>query len=78
MGPLGWDWQSPTHPRAGQPSLSSLVLRLVLLNAARRDLLTQLLVRPNFVAATRGPATLDESFSVDPLILARGKALPLL
>lgn len=70
-------WQSSDHPRACDVSLSTLVLRLVLLVAATQgQVASRVLVQPGFVAVIRGPAELDSSFRLEALIPARGRALP--
>lgn len=79
----GWahwqgSWQEPTHHKAHEPALSSLLLRLVLLCTARPDIISKVVVRPGFAVVSRGSAALDDAFRVEPLIPARGKPLPLL
>ena len=64
-------WSSKGHPWHGAPSLANLVLRVVLLAAERRDLVSRVDVRPNFVAVWRGPTLIEGAWALDPTISRR-------
>lgn len=64
-------WQAKGHPWHGAPSLSNLVLRIVLLAAERRDLVSRVDVRPNFVVVWRGSGRIGGSWTLDASIVRR-------
>ena len=64
-------WQTKGHPWYGAPSLSNLILRIVLLAAERRDLVSRVDVRPNFVVVWRGAAPITGAFGLDGSIVHR-------
>jgi hypothetical protein len=80
------DWAWAHHPRfqgpdaqwADEPALSNLVTRLVILAASRFDLVPSIIIRPGFVAVTRGRAEIGDDFDTERLIVARGRKLLLL
>ena len=80
------DWAWAHHPRfqgpdaqwADEPALSNLVIRLVILSASRFDLIPSIIIRPGFVAVTRGRVEIGDDFDTERLIVARGRQLSLL
>ena len=79
-----WAWahqprfQGPDAQWADEPALSNLVMRLVILSASRFDLVPSIIIRPGFVAVTRGRVEIGDDFDTERLILARGRKLSLL
>jgi hypothetical protein len=69
------DWQQPDHHWAGSPALSNLVFELTMASASRPDIIPQIKIMRGFVVVSRGPAALDESFSLDGVTLTRGRRL---
>lgn len=64
-------WHTNGHPWYGAPSLSNLVLRIVLLAAERRDIVSRVDVRPNFVVVWRGHAPISGAWTLDGSIVRR-------
>ncbi len=58
-------WTDAAHPWHGRPTLANLVMRLVSLLASRRDIISGMVVRPNYVAVHRGPAILGHDFDIE-------------
>ena len=58
-------WSSATHPWHDRPSLANLVLRLVLLAASHRDIISRMEVRRQFVTVVRGPGRIGDTFDVE-------------
>ena len=79
-----WAWahnprfQGPEAQWADEPALSNLIIRLVILAASRFDLIPSILIRPGFVAITRGRTEIGDEFDTERLIVARGRKLSLL
>lgn len=66
-------WQEHGGPWAERPSLTQLVLELVMTSASRPDVVTDVLVRRDIVAVTRGPADLPEGFDISDSYLTAGR-----
>ena len=64
-------WDSPTHPWHAAPSLANLVVRLVLLAAEHRDVVSRVDVRPNFAVVWRGPRALPARWRLDDALSRR-------
>ena len=79
-----WAWahqprfQGPGAQWADEPALSNLVMRLVILSASRFDVVPSIIIRPGFVAVTRGRVEIGDDFDTERLILSRGRKLSLL
>jgi SAM-dependent methyltransferase len=71
------DWQESDHRLADEPAMSSVVLQLVMLAGTRRDVITDMLIDKRFVVVFRGPAELGGDFSLDSVVLNRGRPLPM-
>jgi predicted O-methyltransferase YrrM len=66
-------WQDHGGPWAEHPSLTQLVLELVMTSASRPDIVTDVLVRRDIVAVTRGPASVPEGFDISQSYLTAGR-----
>jgi Methyltransferase domain len=72
-----WAWShwqeygSPEHPWAFKTPPTQLVCELVAVAGGSRDVIQDLTVLAGLVAVTRGPAHLDESFSLDGVVTHR-------
>ncbi|MCU0292142.1 MAG: class I SAM-dependent methyltransferase [Thermoanaerobaculaceae bacterium] len=66
-------WQDQGGPWARHPSLTQLVLELVMTSASRPDVVTDVLVRRDIVTVTRGPAVLPEGFDISRSYLTAGR-----
>ncbi len=72
-----WAWDhwheygSPQHPWAFETPPTDLVCELVAVAGGNREVIQDLTVLAGLVAVTRGPADLDESFSLDDVVTHR-------
>ncbi|CAN5663154.1 hypothetical protein BH23CHL8_BH23CHL8_28800 [soil metagenome] len=57
-------WHEPGHPWAGNPSLVNLLFRLTMIAANREDIVARIVVHKSFAVIFRGPAHLDDTFTV--------------
>ena len=71
----GGRWQSPDDPWFGQPALTNLLFQLVMANASRPDVIARIEVYPTFAVIVKGETPLSPAFSLDRLIIARGRSL---
>lgn len=79
-----WAWahwpefQSNEHPWQSEPALSNLVFKLTMLAACRRDIIPLIKINRGSALIWRGPAKLDRNFSIDNLIVNRGRHVKLI
>ncbi len=66
-------WQDHGGPWATDPSLTQLILELVMASASRPDIVTDVLARRDLVAVRRGPAAVPEGFDISESYLTAGR-----
>ncbi|MBY8977320.1 class I SAM-dependent methyltransferase [Rhodobacteraceae bacterium NNCM2] len=79
----GWahvpPYQGEDHLWFAQPSLVNLLFELTVLISNRPDLISKIEIFSPLAVLTRGPAAIDpDSFSIDELLLMRGRSLNLI